>query len=81
MIFEASIYTRLLKVKSIFDENMATAVADLDKLEVKWRNALQNGTFPGHAHTPLDTFKRTMKIDAGFCMGIENKLKTMDAMC
>ena len=81
MIFEASINMRLLKVKSFYNENMATAVSDLDKLEVKWSHALQNGTSPGHAHTPLDTFKRTMKIDAGFCMGIENKLKTMDAMC
>ena len=80
MIFEASIHTRLTNVKSFFDENMATAVSDLDKLEVKWRHALQSGTFPGHAHTPLETFKRVMKIDAGFSMGIENKLNTMDGM-
>ena len=81
MIFEASIHTRLTNVKAFFNDNMATAVADLDKLVAKWLHALQHGTFPGDAHTPLDTFKRTMKIDAGFSMGIENKLKTMDAMC
>ena len=81
MVFEATIGSRLLKVKAFFDDNMATAVSDLDKLEVKWRHALQSGTFPGHAHTPLETFKRVMKIDAGFSMGIENKLKTMDGMC
>ena len=81
MIFQASINTRLVKGKSFFDESMATAVDDLNNLEEKWRHALQNGTLPGHVHTSVDTFKLTMKIDAGVSMGIENKLKTMDAMC
>ena len=39
MVFEATIGSRLLKVKAFFDDNMATAVSDLDKLEVKWRHA------------------------------------------
>ena len=80
MIFQASIHTRMAKVKTFFDENMMTAVADMDIIEVKWQNVLRDGTLPGHAHTPLDTFKRTMKVDAGFCLGIEHKLKTMETM-
>ena len=80
MIFQASINTRLVKVKAFFDDNMATVVDDLTNLEEKWRHVLRDGTLPGHAHTPLDTFKRTMKVDAGFCLGIENKLKTMESM-
>ena len=78
MIFQASIHTRMAKVKTFFDENMKTAVADMDIIEVKWQNVLRDGTLPGQAHTPVDVFKRTMKADAGFCMGIEHKLKVMD---
>ena len=80
MIFAASVNSRLVKVKAFFDDNMSTAIHDLDFLEVKWQNVLRDGTLPGHAHTPLDVFKRTMKVDAGFCLGIENKLKTMETM-
>ena len=80
MIFQASINTRLGKVKAFFNDNMATAVDDLTNLDEMWRHVLQNGTLPRHAHTPLDTFKRNMKVDTGFCLGIENKLKTMESM-
>ena len=80
MISQASIHTRMAKVKAFFDDSMKTAVQDMDIVEVKWQNVLRDGTLPGHAHTPLDVFKRTMKVDAGFCLGIENKLKTMETM-
>ena len=78
MIFKASLHTRMAKVKTFFDENMMTAVADMDIIEVKWQNVLRDGTLPGQAHTPVDVFKKTMKADAGFCLGIESKLKVMD---
>ena len=78
MIFKASLHTRMAKVKTFFDENMMTATADMDIIETKWQHALQAGSLPGQAHTPLEVFKKTMKADAGFCVGIETKLKVMD---
>ena len=80
MILHASIPPRLVKVKAFFDDNMSSVVHDMDIIEVKWQNVLRDGTLPGHAHTPLDVFKRTMKADAGFCMGIEHTLNVMDTM-
>ena len=80
MIFQASIHTRLVKVRAFFDDNMGSAIHDMDIIEAKWQSVLRDGTLPGQAHTPLDVARRTMKADAGFVIGIEHKLKVMDTM-
>jgi hypothetical protein len=80
MIFQASINTRMEKVKTFFEENMKTVAEDVGKLETKWRHCLQNGTLPGHVYSTLDMIKKEMKKDAGFSMGVDSQLKTMDAM-
>ena len=80
MIFHASIHTRVVKVRSFFDDNMGTAIRDMDIIEAKWQSVLRDGTLPGQAHTALDVIRRTMKADVGFVIGIDNKLKVMDTM-
>ena len=68
------------KVKTFFEENMKTVPEALNKLETKWRHCLQNGTLPGHVYSTLELVKKEMKKDAGFTMGVDSQLKTMDAM-
>ena len=80
MIFQASIQTRMNKVKVFFAENMTTAVDSLEKMEDKWRQCLQSGNLPGHVHSRIDCVNTEMKKDAGFTMGVDSQLKTLDAM-
>ena len=80
MILHASIHTRVIKVRSFFDDNMGSAIPDMDIIEAKWQSVLRDGTLPGQAHTALDVIRRTMKADVGFVIGIDNKLKVMDTM-
>ena len=81
MIFQASIQTRMNKVKVFFAENMTTAVDSLEKMEDKWRQCLQSaGNLPGHVHSSIDAVKKEMKKDAGFTMTVDSQIKTMEAM-
>ena len=81
MILHASLHTRVIKVRSFFDDNMGEqAIRDMNLIEARWQSVLRDGTLPGQAHTPLDMLKRTMKADVGFVLGCDNKLKVMDTM-